>query len=176
MSQAITRSEVHGTCESRDTKPEDPAASIREQEHAAAGGLATLVDSPTVLIIDDDTTARLTLSCLLGDQGYRLVLATSADNARARLESIQPDVILCDLVMGGTNGDQFCRWLKEDPVWRYVPVIAVTQLGDTLVVEALLEAGADDVVTKPVKGRELQARVAAAMRTRRRYRDLARPI
>src|SRR5690242_12961340 len=58
----------------------------------------------TVLIVDDDVTVQLSFSALLWREGYRIVVAASADEARARLDEIQPDVILCDLLMTGTNG------------------------------------------------------------------------
>lgn len=129
-------------------------------------------ESPTILIVDDDAAARLTLCGLLWSEGYRIAFATSADEARERLAEIQPDVILCDLIMQGTNGDQFFTWLKSHVIWRYVPVIAVTCVNNTVATAAMLEAGADDVIVKPVKARELQARVGAALRTRDRYLDL----
>ena len=131
-------------------------------------------NSPVVLIVDDDSAARLTLSALLWSEGYRIAFATSADDARERLPEIQPDLILCDLIMQGTNGDEFCSWLKSHGSWRYVPVIAVTCVNNTVATAAILEAGADDVIVKPVKARDLQARVGAALRTRDRYLDLAR--
>jgi DNA-binding response OmpR family regulator len=131
-------------------------------------------NAPTVLIVDDDSAARLALCGLLWSEGYRIAFATSADDARERLPEIQPDVILCDLIMQGTNGDQFCSWLKSHGTWRYVPVIAVTCVNNTVATAGMLEAGADDVIIKPVKARELQARVGAALRTRNRYLDLAR--
>jgi DNA-binding response OmpR family regulator len=132
--------------------------------------------APTVLIVDDDGAARLALSGLLWSEGYRIAFAVSADDASERLPDIKPDVILCDLIMQGTNGDEFCTWLKSHNVWRYVPVIAITCVNNTVATAAMLEAGADDVIIKPVKARELQARVGAALRTRERYVALARAI
>lgn len=128
----------------------------------------------TVLIVDDDATIQLTFSALLSQEGYRVAVASSADEARARLDRIQPDVILCDLVMTGTNGDQFCSWLKEHETWRFVPVIVITRIDHPVALAGLLDAGADDVVVKPVGASELRARVAAAWRTRSRYVDLMR--
>jgi len=126
----------------------------------------------TVLIVDDDATVRLTFSEQLSLDGYRVVVATSADEARARLDIIQPDVILCDLVMNGINGDEFCTWLKEHETWRFVPVIAITRIDHPAALAGMLDAGADVVVVKPVNASELRARVAAAQRTRSRYVDL----
>jgi DNA-binding response OmpR family regulator len=128
----------------------------------------------TVLIVDDDVTIQLTFSALLWKEGYRIVVADSADEARARLDQIRPDVILTDLVMSGTNGDEFCSWLKEHESWRFVPVIAITRIAHPVALAGMLDAGADVVVVKPVSGSDLRARVAAALRTRRRYVDLMR--
>jgi DNA-binding response OmpR family regulator len=128
----------------------------------------------TVLIVDDDVTIQLTFSALLWQEGYRIVVANNADEARARLDQIQPDVILCDLVMRGTNGDEFCSWLKAHDTWRFVPVIAITRIDHPVALAGMLDAGADVVVVKPVSGSDLRARVAAAWRTRRRYVDLMR--
>ena len=128
----------------------------------------------TVLIVDDDATIRLVFTEVLSLEGYRVVVATSADDARARLDRIQPDVILCDLVMTGTNGDEFCNWLKEHETWRFVPVIAITRIDHPVALAGMLDAGADVVVVKPVGASELRARVAAALRTRGRYVDLMR--
>jgi DNA-binding response OmpR family regulator len=83
-------------------------------------------------------------------------------------------VILCDLVMIGTNGDGFWSWLKEHERWRFVPVIAITQIDHPVAVTGMLDAGADVVVVKPVSSNDRRARVAAAWRTRRRYVDLMR--
>lgn len=130
--------------------------------------------APTVLIVDDDGAARLALCGLLWSEGYRIAFSVSADDARERLADLKPDVILCDLIMQGTNGDEFCTWLKAHSEWRYVPVIAVTCVNNTVATAAMLDAGADDVIIKPVKARELQARVGAALRTRERYVTLAR--
>jgi DNA-binding response OmpR family regulator len=131
-------------------------------------------DKSTVLIVDDDVVARMTLEALLDRDGYRIETVESADEALQNLHRIQPDVILCDLVMRGINGDHFCRLLKLHRSWQYIPIIAVTRIDNSVAIAAMLEAGADDVVVKPVKARELRARVNAALRTRERYLDLAR--
>lgn len=128
----------------------------------------------TVLIVDDDATIRLIFSALLSQEGYRVVAAASAEDARAQLDVVRPDVILCDLVMSGSNGDEFCSWLKEHETWRFVPVIAITRIDHPVALAGMLDAGADVVVVKPVTAGELRARVAAALRTRGRYVDLMR--
>lgn len=124
--------------------------------------------SPLVLIIDDDATARLALAAMVGD-GYRIVFATSASEVCSRLSDIEPDVIVCDLMMDEMRGDEFFRWLKAHEKWQRVPVIAVTRLDNAIVRSDLLEAGADMVLSKSIVPRELRAYVAAVLRTRRMY-------
>lgn len=147
---------------------------FRKTERDMESSLGAPEELGTVLIVDDDVTVQLTFSALLWQEGYRIVVANSADEARAQMDQIQPDVILTDLVMTGTNGDEFCSWLKEHESWRFVPVIAITRIDHPVALAGMLDAGADVVVVKPVSGKDLRARVAAALRTRRRYVDLMR--
>jgi CheY-like chemotaxis protein len=139
-------------------------ALVRALNQSAGADMA----SPLVLIIDDDATARLALAAMLGD-GHRFVFATSATEVCQRLAHIDPDAIVCDLMMDEMRGDEFFRWLKSDERWQRVPVIAVTRLDNPIVRADLLEAGADVVLSKSTSPRELRAYVAAALRTRRIY-------
>lgn len=147
---------------------------FRITERDMESNLGAPEEPGTVLIVDDDVTIQLAFSALLWRDGYRIVVANSADEARTRLDQIQPDVILCDLVMSGTNGDEFCTWLKEHERWQFVPVIAVTRIDHPVALAGMLDAGADAVIVKPVTGSDLRARVAAAFRTRQRYVGLMR--
>jgi DNA-binding response OmpR family regulator len=132
-------------------------------------GVGANLASPQVLIIDDDATARLALAAMLGTDGYRIVFATSASEVCNRLRDIDPDVILCDVMMDDMRGDEFFRWLKSDEKWQRVPVIAVTRLDSAIVRADLLDSGADIVLSKNIAPRELRAYVAAALRTRRMH-------
>jgi DNA-binding response OmpR family regulator len=128
---------------------------------------------PTVLIIDDDATARLAMAAMIAPDDYELVFATDAADARERMELVDPDLIICDLVMKEMCGDELFRWLQADLRWSLVPVICVTRLDNPVVRADLLRAGADVVLIKPCNGTELRAQVDVALRTRRRYLNLA---
>jgi len=125
-----------------------------------------------LLIIEDDPTMRLALACMVAESGFQVLLASSAEDALERLSVIDPDIILCDLILEGMSGREFCQHLKESPRWQYVPVIMVTRLDAPSITGDLLRSGADDVMIKPVRGEELRARVHAGVRRRERYRRL----
>jgi DNA-binding response OmpR family regulator len=124
-----------------------------------------------VLIIDDDAASRLAIAAAIREGGYALSFSTSAAEARKQLPKLEPDVIVCDLMMDEVAGDEFIRWLSEQEQWKFVPVVAVTLLDDPVVRVDLLEAGAHAVLSKSAVRRELRANVEAALRTRRLFRD-----
>ena len=113
------------------------------------------------------------MAAMIAPDDYELVFATDAADARERMELVDPDLIICDLVMKEMCGDELFRWLQADLRWSLVPVICVTRLDNPVVRADLLRAGADVVLIKPCNGTELRAQVDVALRTRRRYLNLA---
>lgn len=129
-------------------------------------GRGSVMRPSTLLIVEDDAATRLALACMVADSDRQVVTADSAEEALAHLPLVNPDVILCDYMLGGMNGTQFCRALRRSPRWQQVPVIMVTQLDGPEVVAQLMDGGADDVLTKPVRGEDLRARVQLGLRLR----------
>jgi DNA-binding response OmpR family regulator len=140
----------------------------------AGGGPAFRLD--TVLVIEDDPAMRLGLGCMLADTHRQIVLAQRADEALEQLALVDPDVVVCDFLMEGMNGREFCQQMKAARRWRYVPIIMVTRMDERTVITDLLRSGADDVLVKPVRSEELRARVVCALRTRARYLELRRAV
>jgi|HigsolmetaAR201D_1030396.scaffolds.fasta_scaffold04868_2 Response regulator containing CheY-like receiver, AAA-type ATPase, and DNA-binding domains len=124
-----------------------------------------------VLIVDDDAASRLALAAAIRGGGYVLAFSTGASEARTRLPKLNPDVIVCDLLMDELRGDEFIGWLSEHEQWKFVPVVAVTQFDDPVVRVDLLNAGAHSVLAKSAVRHELRAHVDAALRTRRMFRE-----
>jgi len=127
---------------------------------------------PTVLIVDDDATARLALAASAHAEGYHISFACSGTDAQERMDDIGPDVVVCDLMMETVRGDDLCRWMKAHPKWRLVPIVAVTELDNSILRADLLAAGADSVLAKKNVARELGAHVMAALRVRETYLNL----
>ena len=112
-----------------------------------------------ILVVDDINKNLQLIGEILDDKGYDTTFATSGQQALARIETIQPDLILLDLMMPKMNGLQVCEQLKANPQYQEIPIIFLTASTET---EHLLQAfagGAVDYITKPFKVPELLARV-----------------
>jgi PAS domain S-box-containing protein len=125
----------------------------------------------TILIVDDELFGRKTLGTLLHAAPYHLVFASSGEEALKQATLVTPDLILLDVMMPDMDGFEVCRHLRADPHLAEVPVIMVTALGDRDSRLLGIEAGADDLVSKPFDPVELRARVRTITRLNR-YRRL----
>jgi class 3 adenylate cyclase/CheY-like chemotaxis protein len=124
---------------------------------------------PVVLVVDDQPANIRLLDAVLSPRGYRVLTATSGEEALAMLGEEQPDVVLLDIMMPGMDGHEVCRRIREQPATAYLPVVMVTASDAQEKVRAI-EAGADDFVTKPFDQAELLARVRSLIRIKR-YHD-----
>src|ERR1051325_10296073 len=125
----------------------------------------------TVLIVDDDLSARETLVAMLEGELYDLQLAKDGMQALKMLEHLQPDVILLDVMMPGLDGFEVCRRIRSMSQVAEVPIIILTALDDRDSLLQGIESGADDFLSKPADRRELTARVRTITRLNR-YRTL----
>ncbi|MCE9622374.1 MAG: response regulator transcription factor [Actinomycetia bacterium] len=117
----------------------------------------------TVLVVEDESSYVEALMVGLGREGFRVVVATDGAEALARFDSVQPDVVLLDVMLPKVSGLDVCRQLRKR---SQVPIIMVTAKGAEIDTVVGLEVGADDYVTKPYRMRELVARMHAVMRRR----------
>ncbi len=132
------------------------------------------VDRATILIVEDDPHVREVLSGLLRTLGYRVVIATSAEQALEALGVVAPDLVLADVHLGAMSGIELCAWLKADPRHELVPVVILTAASDLDARVAGLAAGADDFFVKPVEFVELKTRLAALLRVKQLLDQLER--
>jgi uncharacterized protein (TIGR02266 family) len=102
-----------------------------------------------ILIVDDAPMFRELESLFLARSG-RVFTAASGQEALALARRERPDVVVADLAMPGMAGDELCRRVKADPDLARTPVIIVTGRDDGDEHAAAVQAGADDVVEKPV--------------------------
>ena len=93
--------------------------------------------------------------------GYEVSTAESGEEGIERARQIQPDLILMDVVMPGTNGFQATRALSRDEATKNIPVIICTTKDQETDKVWGMRQGAQDYVTKPVDGPALLAKIAA---------------
>jgi putative two-component system response regulator len=125
-----------------------------------------------ILIIDDEPVARLTLEGLLSPEPYDLHFAENGIQGLALAASIQPDVILLDVMMPNMNGFELCKIIRSTYALNEVPILFITTLDDRNSRLAGIRAGADDFLSKPFDGLELVARLRGMTRLNR-YRLIA---
>lgn len=113
----------------------------------------------TILVVDDTNTNLKILFDLLSQQGYRVAIAKSGEEALERLESYTPHLILLDVMMPGIDGFETCERLKTNPNTQDIPVIFMTALSDSSNKLKGLNAGAVDYITKPIEHEEALARI-----------------
>ena len=103
-----------------------------------------------LLIVDDEPENIELLRRRLSRRGYAVVAATSAEEALARADAEQPDVILMDIKMPVVDGFEATRRLKARPATAPIPVITLTAHAMQEDRDQALAAGADEYETKPV--------------------------
>lgn len=113
-------------------------------------------DAPHLLIVDDDRRIRELLQKFLNGKGFRVTVAADAAEARRKLEGLDFDLLVLDVMMPGENGIALTSSLRDV---RNIPVILLTALGEAESRVAGLEAGADDYLAKPFDPRELVLRI-----------------
>jgi DNA-binding response OmpR family regulator len=118
----------------------------------------------TVLVVEDEPLVREVVVKYLRREGFRTLEAADGDTACATVEREQPDLVVLDLMLPGTDGLGVCRWIRSR---SEVPVIMLTARGEEADRIVGLELGADDYVTKPFSPRELAARVKSVLRRAR---------
>jgi adenylate cyclase len=128
-----------------------------------------MTDQVTVLAVDDQPPNLRLLDAVLSPRGYRVIMASSGEQALELLPSSSADLVLLDIVMPGIDGYEVCRRIRSTPETAFLPVVMITASGHQEKTRAI-EAGADDFVSKPFDQSELLARVASLARIKR-YHD-----
>lgn len=117
-----------------------------------------------VLVVDDILSNVKLLEAKLAAEYFEVVTAYNGEEALAKTEEHEPDIILLDVMMPGMDGFEVCRRIKSNPKSAHVPVVMVTALDQPSDRVAGLDAGADDFLTKPVDDAALFARVRSLVR------------
>ena len=158
--EAVIESEAPTKAAREEEAPEEmPTEAI----DAKPTGVLTKADKPTVLVIDDEKTARDLLRRNLEGEGCHVVTASSGSEGLKIAADLRPKLITLDVLMPGMDGWAVLKKLKADPDLKGIPVVMVSVVGDKAMSYAL---GAVEMMQKPVDRSRLKALVARYSRSK----------
>lgn len=109
-----------------------------------------------IIVIDDDTAVTDLLSVLLKSHGFDVTATNSSSEGLGFIRENEYDLIILDLMMPDMDGWEICRAVRE---FSQTPIIVLSALNDPSMVASVLDAGADDYLTKPTPSRVLVAHI-----------------
>ncbi len=119
------------------------------------------------ILVVDDTPVNLKLTrILLVNEGYKVLTASSAEEALELLRSYRPVVILADIQLPGMDGLEMTRRIKQDAGLRDIIVVALTAFAMKGDEQKAIEAGCDGYITKPIDTRTLGQRIRSLIDSR----------
>jgi diguanylate cyclase (GGDEF)-like protein len=143
-----------------------PTALLDAIQRTIAAGRLRAEQPPTLLIVDDEPDLRRILEVMLGEDGYRVVSASSGPEALVLAQKQSFDLIILDLLLPDLDGFAVLGALRARPSTALTPIILLSARDSAAEKVRGLHLGADDYVTKPFAAAELLARVRAALRRR----------
>lgn len=124
---------------------------LRAEGHVSSSSPASPKRSgpiQTILIVEDDFLLVGLLERKFLEEGYRVMKAVDAAEARRALESSAVDAVLLDMVLPGMDGFAFLTEIKKNAAWRDIPIIVISNLGQREEVERGMRLGAADYIVK----------------------------
>jgi diguanylate cyclase (GGDEF)-like protein/PAS domain S-box-containing protein len=129
---------------------------------------------PIALIVDDDAMMRLLIRQTLERSGFVCHEAMNGSSALEQFPSVQPDIVLLDVMMPEMDGYEACVRLRARPDGAVVPVLMLTGLDDLESINRAYEVGATDFISKPINWGVLGHRARYILRASQAFLDLAK--
>jgi DNA-binding NtrC family response regulator len=114
-----------------------------------------------LLVVDDESKMRRVLQLFFEDSGYSVAQAENGEEALQTLDSVRPDLVICDMRMPRMNGMELLQRVKQKS--PDLPVIIMTAYGEVKTAVEAMKLGAENYVTKPLDMEELRILVSRAM-------------
>jgi CheY-like chemotaxis protein len=114
----------------------------------------------TVLIVEDNLEWRELLTMIITRLGHDVAVAGSGKEALEKVSVRQPHLILMDLGLPEMGGDEATVRLKADPATRHIPIVIQTAFGEGAAAKRALEAGAAEMMQKPIAITDMQKLVS----------------
>jgi PAS domain S-box-containing protein len=134
--------------------------------------LCTAANQGSILVVDDTLLNLRLLSKALTHQGYEVHTAENGLSAIASARTLNPDLILLDIMMPDIDGYEVCARLKANPLTCDIPVVFISTIDQVFDKVKAFDAGAADYITKPFQPEEILARVAHQLSFRSLQRRL----
>jgi CheY-like chemotaxis protein len=109
-----------------------------------------------ILVVDDNQPSRELLSDWLDVEGFSVAAAANLEQALGAFTDQPPHAVLLDVQLGPEDGLSLAKWIREDPQFRNIPVIAVTAHAMVTDQERVMQAGCNACVSKPIDFRLLK--------------------
>ncbi len=114
----------------------------------------------TIMIVDDEKSIQELVSALLGSEGYTVVTASDGNECLQKLKTVNPDLILLDMMMPGMSGRETCAKIRADPKTKNLKVIFLTVAKFSEAGRGVLkEMNVSDYITKPFENDDLLKRI-----------------
>ncbi len=117
------------------------------------------MDKKKILLVDDEEDLRKMLKFRLEALNYDIVEAGDGESALKKAKSVNPDLILLDLMLPKVDGFEVCKRLKSDDNYKKIPIIMFTARAQEKDAELSKEVGADAHITKPFEPQELVEKI-----------------
>lgn len=117
----------------------------------------------TILVVEDEEPVRIMLGRLLRSQGYSVVLAANATEARTVLSRMKPEMVVTDIIMPGENGIELRRVIAQD--WPAMPVLLISGFSDDGPAEFAARTPKTGFLPKPFAAEHFLAVVAQMLGT-----------
>jgi len=131
-----------------------------------------MIDFARILIVDSDVESKTRIRKILSDYPYSLEEASDGVDGLQQLARFQPDLVLAATDLPRMNGLQLCRQLRMIESMQEIPVILLAAEKKDLCTLEGLQSGADDLISKPVEGLDLLARVERQLELQERFARL----
>lgn len=135
-----------------------------------------LGQNPSVLLVDDDSNVRNILKAILTKMDYNTVEAENAEEAFKKLEIMDVDLIVLDLILPDMSGFEICEKIKMRDNIKAIPVIFLTSISDIENKTKGFELGAVDYLSKPIDPQEVKIRIKSHLKIYKLQKHLAAEI
>lgn len=127
---------------------------------------------PRILVVEPNKSNLMVTARRLVEAGYRVSSVETAEDAVAELHRVHIDLVLAELNMPRMSGAELARLIRDEVMWRDVPVMLITGKSEPKGAVRAYEAGADDVILKPFHFEVLIARIERRIERARLFKRL----